>query len=414
MKILVSAIACDPTGGSEGGVAWSAVCQISKNHDVHVLVHGQYEKQWAEARAAGTLPGNIQASFICEDKAWHPQRLVARLQSWTRYMEFNKRLLKEALALHQREGFDLAHHITYATWRVPSPLWQLPIPFIWGPIGGAAEFPASFYPILSSSAKAFEILRKTNSAFARHSKAFRRCVENSTLVIAANEETETFLTPFRKGNPMLRLPVAFLAEEKIARFKLPVGAVRKPGPLRLFAGGNMIGSKGLSLAVKALALVRDAGVRFQYTIAGGGPEYATIESLITKLSLEDSVTMHQGFAGDAYIEALQDSDIYFLPSFRETTPITMIEAMLAGCYPIVADASAPGEIVRNAGGTAVSADTPEQMVQKLAEAVIDASGNPDLRSAALASAENVIRQFSRENYDSAIQKAYRDCLNSQR
>jgi hypothetical protein len=39
---------------------------------------------------------------------------------------------RKLCAQHQ---FDLAHHVTYSSWRVPSPLWQLDLPFVWGPVG---------------------------------------------------------------------------------------------------------------------------------------------------------------------------------------------------------------------------------------------------------------------------------------
>lgn len=411
MKVLISAITCDPSGGSEGGVGWNAVKLIANDHDVRVLVHSSCENKWKLAEKNGRLPNNVRVRFLCASKPWHPNRFLARMQSWYRLIEFNRELIVAARAWHAEEPFDLAHHITYATWRVASPLWQLPVPFIWGPIGGAANFPNTFFSILSPSAKFFEIARKVNGALASRSKSFKKCIRNAAVVLAANEETESFLRPFRGDRPMLMLPVAYLSDERIKQFRTPVGFVRKPGPLRLFAGGSMIGSKGLSLAVRALRKVKDAGIAFHYTIAGGGPEIPRITTLVRELGLEHEVEFNNGFKGCDYVHALQNSDVFFLPSFREALGLTMVEAVLAGCYPIVADASAPGELVRIAGGKAIRVSTPEIMVDELASAILEFNENRESIIKFIDTMiPSLIGHLSINNYQSVIKEAYRQAL----
>ena len=108
----------------------------------------------------------------------------------------------------------------------------------------------------------------------------------------------------------------------------------------------MIGTKGVSLALRALARVAKQGMDFHYTVAGGGPEVKSLKSLCHKLDLDDKVEFHTGYAGNDYVRALHGSDVYLLPSFREGTPVTLLEAYLAGCYPVVAD---PARKVKSSG-----------------------------------------------------------------
>ena len=95
-------------------------------------------------------------------------------------------------------------------------------------------------------------------------------MEQTDVIFAANEETENFLRPYRGDKPLIRLPIASIPTEKALSFKRPEGSSRS-GPLRLFAGGNMEGRKGLSIALRALGKVMAAGIDFRYTIGGGGP-----------------------------------------------------------------------------------------------------------------------------------------------
>ena len=68
------------------------------------------------------------------------------LAVWPMFYLWQFRVFLLARRLHERERFDLCHHLNYFTWRVPSFLWALNIPFVCGPLGGAQ-------PCLSGSGK---------------------------------------------------------------------------------------------------------------------------------------------------------------------------------------------------------------------------------------------------------------------
>ena len=205
---------------------------------------------------------------------------------------------------------------------------------------------------------------------------------------------------------MLALSVSSISAAKVIQFKRPMGTAAV-GPLKLFAGGNVEGRKGVSLALRALAIVASKGVDFHYTVAGGGPEIASLQALATQLMIADQVEFHPGFHGDAYPQALWAADVYLLPSFRETMGMTMVEAMLAGCYPVVADTSAQGEIVRMAGGHAVPVTTMDELVRGLADAILWCHAQrPQLSALAAQSIPKLTAYFAAERYDEVIQSAY--------
>ncbi len=413
MKILISAYACDPYGGSEPGVGWTAVCRIARHHDVFVLADIHNKPGWDKGEAEGIIPSNVKVRFLRDRSACSSNRFIAHIQSWLNYASFNRHVLEAALIWHGEECFDLCHQVTIASWRMPSPLWRLPIPFVWGPVGGAGYIPPGFRSMLSPSARLFEFARDIQSSIASRSRSFRECIRKTSVVFAANEETENFLRPFRDGKPLVRLPIASLPADKVALFRPVPHQVTSSGPLRLFAGGNMEGRKGVSIALRALALVRKAGVDFRYTIAGGGPEIPALQRLVVSLQLSDMVVFHPGYRGDEYISALQNNDVYFLPSFRESTPVTLLEACLAGCCPVVADTSAQGEIVRLAGGKAVAVNSMASLVEGLADAVLWCSKNRESLRGIAAEATSIIADyFSSERYESTVAQAYETALAS--
>jgi glycosyltransferase involved in cell wall biosynthesis len=409
LKILVSAIACTPIGGSEGAIGWNTVKLLAIEHEIRVLTCASQVDEWETAVREGEVGERIQVRFIGRNTPWNKNRMIARIQSWVRYLIFNRKVLAEAQKWHDEQPADLVHQITYATWRVPSPLWRMSIPFVWGPIGGTAVIPSPFLNMLSKSARLLEFVRVLQSLFAKRSAGFLNCIREASVVVAANDETEAFLLPLRNGKPLLQAPSSFISQDKIKRFSRPFFANSER--LTLFAGGNIEGRKGVSLAIRALAKVRDAGIDFHYTVAGGGPEIGKLKELAAQLDLSDKIEFHPGYQGDDFVKALQAADIYLLPSFRETTPVTLQEAILAGCYPIVADASAAGEMTRIAGGCAIRADTPDEMIDGLADALIRAAGDvPKIQEIAKQAAINVANHFAEDRYYQIISEAYEIAL----
>jgi glycosyltransferase involved in cell wall biosynthesis len=411
MRILIVGYACNPYGGSEPGVGWAAVCRIARNHDVWVLTDISNKSGWERGAVEGKIPANVKVRFLRDRSACSPNRFIAHIQSWLNYASFNRQVLQAAMAWHQEVGFDLCHQVTIAAWRMPSPLWRLPIPFVWGPIGGAGEIPRPFRSMLSPSARLFEVARDIQSLLAKRSPNFLHCIRNTAVIFAANGETMEFLKPFRPDRPLIQLPIASLSEEKVLKFKRPPVKHASKQPLRLFAGGNMEGRKGVELALMALAKVDRAGIDFRYTIAGGGPEIPALKKTCTRLGLDHKVVFHQGFSGDEYLRELHESDVYFLPSFRESTPVTLLEACIAGCYAVVADTSAQGEIVRSCGGSAVPVSDMETLIQGLANAVIWCANNmSEARKVATEAAEKVAVLFGSEQYDNTVAMAYSKAL----
>ena len=411
MKILLSAIACQPDSGSEGKVGWDAAIAVSEHNDCHVVTHVSARKAIEQKQREG-LTSRITFHYLGRDFAWHPSRFVARIQSWLIFQKWQALLLPFAHDLHRRHGFDVTQHATYVTWRVASPLWQLPVPFVWGPIGGTAALPREFFGILSTQAKLFEIARQASGRIACRSRAFLDCATNSSVVVAANQETEVFFRQFRPAAPVARLWPVFFSSEQTAALRDPPRLTPSPGsPLKLFAGGNLEGRKGVALALEAIAEVRKRGIQMTYTFGGWGPELSSLQQLACRLGLDDCVEFHRGFEREDYIRRLKESEIYLLPSFRETTPITLVEAALAGCYPVVADNSGAGEIVRRIGGTAVPAHNHTQTVRALADALQwCADHRESCSNATKLISEKANEEFGRERYVKRINEIYQQAL----
>src|SRR5688572_4965785 len=160
MKALVSAIACNPYLGSENFFGWAAVKCLSREHDLWVITSTRNRPDLERAQRENLIPPNVRFAYAGAVEEWHLNALRARIQSWREYINFSKASLTVAQDLHRNERFDVVHHVTFSTWRVPSPMWRLGIPFVLGPIAGNEPFPFRLFGVLSWVGAAFESVRK--------------------------------------------------------------------------------------------------------------------------------------------------------------------------------------------------------------------------------------------------------------
>jgi glycosyltransferase involved in cell wall biosynthesis len=413
MNVLISAIACAPHSGSEPYFGWSAVNALARDHKLCVMTCPRQRPELEQAAAEGLVPANVRFVYAGHFDEYHPNRMMARFQSWKEYIHFSKEILPLAKQLHETERFDLVHHITYATWRVASPLWQLGIPFVFGPIGGNEQFPLRLFPILSPAAAAFEVARMASNVASRFSPGVRACIRRAAHVFVANAETEQLVKSMRvSGDGVSRLMATFHSEEKVRAFTRFATDKKMDGPLRLFAAGNMEGRKGVALALQSLARAKKAGVNFVYRLGANGPEIPHLKRLAAKLDLSREVLFADNLHGEDYQRELGATHIYLLPSLRDSAPVTLTEAMLAGCVPVVADGGGPGIMVAEGCGYKIPANSSGQMVDQITETLLaidrDRTIIPIKGGCA---AKRIATHFTEENYRRTVNQVYQNLIN---
>lgn len=416
MKLLLSSIACQPFGGSEGIYGWRACRAIADLHEVWILTEESNRPGIEQATERGMVPTTMHFVYIGENQECHPNRLIARLQSWARYQTFQKATLTIAQRLHREIHFDLAQLITYTTWRVGCPLWRLGIPFVWGPISGTEVFPFRFLVVLSPLSMAFELFRAFSTWRSQRNGEVRECAKHTTQIIAIHEQARSFLSKLRGSSRGISVHSGwFFEDEHIAALSRPRDFNIGSAPLRIVAAGNLEGRKGIALALQALSEVAAAGVPFYYQVTSKGPELPFLKRLVRKLHLEKSVSLGESFSSGEYVDRLREFDICLLPSLREGGGLTMMEACLAGCVPIVAACGGPGDAIRAEFGFPIRVSHPATMVSEMTDALLRLHRDRVLlKTMGTAAQEAMRRRSSREMFQEMIRTVYAQTLTASR
>jgi glycosyltransferase involved in cell wall biosynthesis len=181
--------------------------------------------------------------------------------------------------------------------------------------------------------------------------------------------------------------------------------------IKIISGGSIEGRKGFALTIKALLRLQHLGIHADFTITGHGMELPKLRELAQKCGVDNRVHFEPDLDNSAYIRKLGESHIFCFPSLRDNSPVTLLEAMAAGCVPIVLNNGGPSETVDSSCGFVLPLESPRQTVGRIADAIAEISRDKarriDLSLAAQIKVENSflddrISQVMSEAYAAAI------------
>ncbi|MCX6565546.1 MAG: glycosyltransferase [Candidatus Aminicenantes bacterium] len=386
-KILISAFACHPStssgfegeekilGAGESVLGWNLVKQIGRRHDVWVITQRRNRKGVERAVSQGEMAG---VQFHYTDFPGWPRSLWYHQVSLHFYYYFWQiRAYLLARRLHRRFRFDAAHHITFANYWMPSFIGAfLPIPFIWGPMGGGQRTPKGFLPEYPLSGKLEDLERGVSQWIGRKLLWSRqRCMKRARAILVCNQDTKVKF-PAKYQGKIHFFPVTGIGIEDVA----PASAIHaSSGGLQVLTTGRLVFWKNFAESIKAFAVFSRDFPESRFTIVGEGPEGQRLHDLVTGLGVQDKVQFVPWLPQKELWAKMRASHIFLYPSLREGGGAVVIEAMASGLPVICLDSAGPGFHIQENWGIKIAPRNPEFAVTGMAEALGTLARDPDLR-----------------------------------
>lgn len=398
MKVLLSAYACEPGRGSEPGVGWNMARQIAKHHQVWVFTSNTHRPA-IEAELAVRPTPNL--NFVYFDPfGWvYDWTYEGKRPQWNIHLHY---YLWQVWAyfvgrsLHQEINFDLVHHITYVKYSSPSFLSLLPIPFIWGPVGGAESAPKIFWRDFSWRGKVYETLRSLSRGLGEFDLFVRLTAKRSALTWVTTEDTAKRVRAMGAENVAILIESGLTHEEIacLSDYSMPESL-----PIRFISMGRLLHWKGFYLGLRAFAqaALPDA----EYWILGDGPEREKLQTLVEELGITHQVKFWGRLPRNESLSKLGESHVLVHPSLHDSGGWVCLEAMAAGRPVICLDLGGPGVQVTSETGFKVSADRPEQVVRDLADAMTRLASDPEQRMRMGQAGQRMVKEFY--SWDSKVQ-----------
>lgn len=176
---------------------------------------------------------------------------------------------------------------------------------------------------------------------------------------------------------------------------------------RLLSVGRLVYQKGLDLAMRALADLKD--LSWTWTIAGDGPQMETLQSMAQEFGIADRIH----FLGWQKAEQLKEqycaANIFLFPSRHEGMPNAVLEAMASG-LPVVATRIAGNEelVANGETGALVPTGDVESLRESLRPLLVEAKMRERMGRA---SRQRVEQSFGwervAEQYQKILEKPHR-------
>jgi glycosyltransferase involved in cell wall biosynthesis len=388
-RVLVIAEAANPTWVSVPLVGWNIANALRDVADVHIVTqvrnrqaiagHGLIEGRDLTAIDSEALAGPVYS--IAErfrggaGKGW---TTMTALQSLS-YPYFEHLVWQRFGAAIKAGEFDIVHRVTPLSPTAPSLLARrcrrAGVPFLLGPLNGGLPWHREYNRERIKEREWLSYVRKAYSLLPMVRATYR----NASAVIAGSGHTSGELACYRR-------PIIYIPENgiDITRFDFSARQRESRKPLRLIFVGRLVPYKGADIAIEGCQDLLRLG-HAQMDVIGDGPDAAALRSLIDRLGVKETVTMHGWRTHDEVAKYFQQADLMVFPSVREFGGGVVLEAMASGVVPIVVDYGGPSELVNAATGFVVPIGPRDALIQRIKQ-LVGAIGDGDHDLAAMSSA----------------------------
>ncbi|MDG1357393.1 MAG: glycosyltransferase, partial [Akkermansiaceae bacterium] len=308
---------------------------------------------------------DLSASALRWKKWIRPQFLAV---SWY-YSQWQKKAFLKIKELEKTNHYDVIHHLTFASFRLPFAVTGHTALSIIGPVGGCEEFPEELLPERGWRVHTKEIFRNLVTRFSTGFGLGMSKYRQANQVIASTDEMKQVFADH--GIKSLVMPQIGVTRDLIgARSRKD----RKDVEVRLLFVGAVLSWKGLELAVQALALLPQ-GVSL--TIIGGGPDERLLRKEIKRLNLTNRVHFLGRMPHAEVLNHYQNYDLFMYPSMHDSGSFTVLEAMASGLPVICLDRGGPALSVNNNCGRIVKSGSRTETINSLSLAVSYYLDNPE-------------------------------------
>lgn len=388
-KIFVSAYACEPGLGSEIGVGWHWVLEMSRYFELWVLTRESNRptiEPWIEEH-----PEYRGIHFLYFD-----------LPKWARFWKKGLRGVRTYYNIWQhctnsivkrtmqKEGIKIFHHLTYGNmlWKVSS--YGQKQFFIWGPVGGLETIPAEYSSHYAGKARIIEWVRRAVIKFLPLNYGFRQRCKNADLVLCKTEITRDLIPTNERHKSVLFTDVAV---DNIA--KIIEGEPTCDNRIEYITVGRLDAWRGFDLVIESFARAVQNSLNMHLTIVGKGSDRERLQALAQSNGVADKVTFTGNVEMNEYYRLLSKADVVINASLKEGAVTVSFDTMAMGKPLICLDTTGYTRYFSNEYAVVIPRTTRAEVIDNLSRA-IERLSNAKERKAIGEKAKNAGRQFTWE------------------
>ena len=416
LNILVYAYQLSPYYGSECGLAWDYVVNMSKYNRLTVLYGSceeyhqmgntekleQYIKQHP-IKNVTLVPVKPSFDFVEQDYT-----ILGISRFYKQYRRYQDDVFEVAKRLIDREHYDLIHFLGPIGYREPGLLWKFGIPYLWGPVGGMVFTDIKLLKGAQDTRGGLQLLLKkiANRIQMKTNNNVRDAMNRVDLVIGCTSQT----TKIIKSEYNLPDDHLDYLPQNCIKDVYPYNENKlKSEKIHIVWIGRIDFGKSLVTTIKALigASYREKVVLH---VVGDGHLMEKNKKLVDESGLKDNVIFHGKVDRENVLRIIDDCHLHIITSLLDVNPTIFWETM-SMCVPTLSPANNGLEDIINENiGFLVPIKSYDDMITQLSLKLDQIAQNPDCLHTLARNIENIREKYTWNHRVGVIQGYYEKAI----
>ncbi len=320
-KIFVSAYACEPGLGSEIGVGWHWVLEMSKYYDLWVLTRESNRHTIEPWIAEHPEFGGIK--FLYYDWPKWARFWKRGMQGVRLYYNIWQLCTNKIVKRTMRDNdIQIFHHLTYGNAVWPVSRYGRKHCFIWGPVSAGVMIPKDFTKHYRLAGRCKEAIQRLVARTLPYNIGFRTRCKDANLILCKTSDTIEFV-PAKFRNKCIQF--TDVAVEPIMRTDNKFS--RTDNVINYMAAGTLVGWRNFDVLILAFSKACEKNNNLRLKIVGGGDEYEKLSLMIKELKLERYIKLTGQLKMKEYYDEMANADVIINPCFREGAVTVSFDSM---------------------------------------------------------------------------------------
>lgn len=401
-KIFVSAFSCMPHMGSEPGVGWHWIMEMSKYFELWVLVHKEpiddiekYVKEHGIDKKIHfiyyDIPGN---SLFFKNGKFRWVRTYYMI--WT---ALANRIVKRTM---KENGIKIFHNLTFGNAIWPVSKFGQKQCFIWGPIGGVETIPADYSCHYNTKSRIIEWVRRTMVKTLRWNLGFNRRCKNADLMLCKTEAMRMAIPEKYRHKAVLFTDVAVEPQSSTPQMGKAENKV-----LQYISVGRLDAWRGFDVLIESFGEALQVYPNMKLSILGEGTDKKRLESIIEKNQLNNSVFLLGNVSIAEYNRIISTCDVVVNSCLKEGAVTVSFDSMRYGKPLICVDSGGFTRYFSNDYAIVLPQQSRAKLIQSMKKAILDLT-DMNLRQSMGKLAQDAGNQFVWEIKGKQIAKIIKD------
>lgn len=324
LKIFVSAYACEPNLGSEIGVGWHWVLEMSKYYELWVLTRLSNKQSIENWFKINSYTNDIH--FIYYDlppilKFWKKGMRGVRIY-YVLWQYFTNRIVKRTM---QENDIKIYHLLTYGNALWPASRYGQKQFFIWGPTGGLDTVLNDYSRHYNLKGKFIEFFRRLVVNTLTLNYSFNKRCKNANLILCKTGFTRDRIPQKYRDKSIIFTDVA--VDHDICK---PDSEFRDEKVTKYLTVGKLDAWRGFDLIIEAIDLAVNENENIDLTIVGSGQDWDRLKKIVLDKGLSNYVKMVGKVSMKEYYQYMSETDVVINAALKEGAVTTSFDAMTLG------------------------------------------------------------------------------------